>query len=93
MFTNERLIRARMSRIPAFVLIVALGGLLFAASTSAPKFEPLPAPVSNNAVTARKKSRQDADFLLHGDRARQDLGRDQQRRLSDGSRRAEPKMD
>jgi len=52
MFTQERLLRARMSRISAFLVIVALGGLLFAVAPSGPKFEPLPAAVSNNAVAA-----------------------------------------
>ncbi len=43
-----------MRPILGFSILALLGGLLFAASESGPKFEPLPAPVSNNAVASVK---------------------------------------
>jgi len=41
-----------MKKLSGFLLLIILGGLLFAASES--KFEPLPVPVSNNAVASVK---------------------------------------
>jgi N-acetylneuraminic acid mutarotase len=55
-----------MSRVSAFLLLIVLGGLLFAASESEPKFEPLPAPVSNNAVASVKSHGETLIFSFMG---------------------------
>ncbi len=56
-----------MKQLSGFLLLLALaGGLLLAASESEPKFEPLPAPVSNNAVAAVKSRGATLVFSLMG---------------------------
>ena len=55
-----------MSRISASLLLMIAAGLLFAASELEPKFEPLPAPVSNNAVASVKSRHYTLVFSLMG---------------------------
>lgn len=50
----------------AVLLLIVLGAMLFAASKSEPGFEPLPAPVSDNAVASVKSGSETLVFSLMG---------------------------
>src|SRR5713101_4002611 len=65
-----------MKRYFGLVLLIAFAGLLFAAPL--PKYEPLPSPLSNNAVASVKTRGSLLLFSLMGMGPKKNLGRDLQ---------------